>query len=246
MSFIKRLASNDAGVIAIETLLTLPVYLFLLGFAIWISELTTGRSTLEVAQYTHLGLFGIRGMSNEDSQAILADATSNVANSQFASGTSGDSSLDWWRQVTVEEDTLTMNTTSFVKQLLAIIGGSDGQSSTTDLTLKGNTHFRYVRTYNGDWRGDKDGECEYGSFLLGNKYKNGQYENEAGQVWVNSIFNQLGPGENDMMQPSCDTSPFYQNNQLDVPRISYYRSHAKEYSQYLFVKPESYQFKDSD
>lgn len=189
-----------------ETVMTLPIYLVLLGGGAWISELTTGKNALATAQYAHVSLFGISNMNDKSSREILAITATNVSNSTFISSTSSQDK-GWWREITVN-DSLKMTPASLFKSMFSAMGGSpdETKATLTNLTMTDTPQVRYVRSFNGDWRGS-----EYGNILC-----NGL---------VNDIYNQPGPGES-----ASDTDRF----SLSIIPVSYYRSHANEYHQYLY------------
>ncbi len=87
MSLFKRLISTCEGVVAAETVLTLPLYLILLGGGAWLSEMTTAKSVLITTEYALLGMLGSKNYSSAVSNYNESPVKNNLWSMLKSNGT---------------------------------------------------------------------------------------------------------------------------------------------------------------
>lgn len=107
----RHIHGGDSGVILMETLLSLPIYLILLAGLFWMGELATARSKLMVLDFGNVWAYGVRhgGLSGDELARLvfgnqLNSGSGDFQDIQFLNGgnRSAGSSSAWWREFRTE------------------------------------------------------------------------------------------------------------------------------------------------
>ena len=215
MCFIKRLFHKCSGVVATETVLTLPIYLVLLGAGAWLSEVATGRDVLAVASQEHIWMLGCRSTGGNTVESLTQHVSTTLGNSHFNVSAVSHYPIPgetWWWHEDIVSNTLTMTQPTMIRNLVNLAKSS----SSSTVTLASPTYVRRTRDEQSPWRR----YAEYGNILCGADNCN---------PWqsVQSI----------LLEPSpCYTGNYEERGWVSLPftPVQWYTSNAKTYKNCLY------------
>ena len=130
MSFISRSAGKDSGVVMMETLLSLPLYLILLAGLFWLGDMVTSRSRLMILDHGNVWAFGVRH-GGPDETAMAGNVfgsqlgSSGFQNVAFQGKRLNGTRESWWKEsrtagtATVRPTELTNSVIAFLYYLQA-------------------------------------------------------------------------------------------------------------------------------
>ncbi len=121
MFFIKqRLSKCDCGVVKLETVLVLPIYLIMFAGLFWLGELVTDRSKLMVLDYGNAWSYGVRhgdGLSSGQLFNLIFNGQTELS---LNGGETVASSADWWTEKRIN-GRLTVNQPSWINVIARIM-----------------------------------------------------------------------------------------------------------------------------
>ena len=128
MCFTDRILRQDSGVVMMETLLSLPIYLILLAGLFWLGDMVTSRSRLMILDHGNVWAFGVRH-NGPDETALAGNVfgsqlgRTDFQNVSFQGNRRNGVREEWWKEfrtagsVTVKPTELTNSVIAFMNFL---------------------------------------------------------------------------------------------------------------------------------